>query len=185
MSSLSVTDDVVSYDTPEGGKAARRRRAMYATFITVVSAVVGASAVEAATSLRLFGIDTESAHATANGVQLDVDFPRVTRPQINTPMHITVHRPGGFADAVTVEVSSSYLALYVTDDITPQPSSETTDGEMSSMTFDPPVGDTLEIDLDVAAKPRGWFADNVGTVAVMNQNGDPDVSVNIDTGVRP
>jgi hypothetical protein len=154
-------------------------------FTAVVALIVGGAVVEAASGLPVYGISTRVARASADGVDLEVRYPRLTRGQLDSPVHVNVRRSGGFDGPVTIAISSSYLALFITNDVTPQPSSESDSGEVVSMTFDPPDGDALSVDLDLAARPAGWFEGRAGTVSIVGQGTSSDAIVSIHTNVRP
>ena len=185
MSVPWVTDQAIRYDTSEGLGKSRRRGALYIAFVVIVAAVIGSAIVEAGTAVPWYGISTRTARASAEGVELEVRYPRVTRGGLDSAMHVNVRRRRGFDGPVTIEISLSYLALFLTNDVTPQPSSESNSGETLLMTFDPPRGDTFSADVDLSARPAGWFESRGGTVSFAAERGGSDVVVNIQTDVRP
>ena len=180
MSVPTVIDQAVRYDTSEGLGKSRRRGALYIAFVVIVAAVIGSTIVEAGTGIPLYGISTRTARASAAGVELKVRYPRVTRGGLDSAMHVTVRRPRGFDGPVTLEIS-----LFVTNDVTPQPSSESNSGHTLLMTFDPTGGDTFSADFDLSARPAGWFESRAGTVSFAADRSGSDVVVSIQTDVRP
>jgi len=185
MPSPDVLDNPVVYDdSDEGRKHWRRRRAMYTLFSVVVTALVAAAVVEGLTSAPIYGVDTRTVKSQAGDLELTASYPKVTRGGLLTSLKLEVRRTGGFDSSVTIEVSSAFFDPFTTDDVNPLPSSETSAGDNLSMTFDQPIGDTLSVDFDLTARPRGAFQTASGVASVMDEQGNPAVSVHIETTVR-
>jgi hypothetical protein len=176
----------VRYDWSEGEQLSRKRRVLYTVFTVFVTAVVALAFVEAVTHTPAFGEDRAMARASGAGVDLEVTYPRVSRGQLLAPVEITLHMPAGGSDPVTISITSAWTELFVTDDLSPQPTAETTTGDATLMTFMPPGGgQDLQIELEQETRPSAWFRHRSGTVAVLDASGQPVVSVKLRTDVRP
>src|SRR3954464_7805536 len=185
MMAPSVLDQPVRYDAAGGSKHVHRRHALYVVFTAIVSMIVLAAVVEAISSVPLYGVDTETVASTNGNITLEVTYPHVTRGGLQTALRLDITRAGGFDEPVTVYLSSAYLDLFPTDDLSPMPSSETTAAEFLAMPFDPPVGDELQLAFDLVAHPRGMFDGASATASVVDQEGNPSVVVRFSTKVRP
>lgn len=173
------------YDEPDSARSRRGRNALYIVFTVVVTAVVALALVEAIVGFPGFGIDTNTATASARGTTLRVRYAEVTRGQLASPFHVTVEHEGGFDGPVSLAVSSEYLDLFLTNDLSPAPTSETAEPDALLMTFDaPPHGDTLSVRWDLVAKPAAEFTTRTGTAAVLDDAGGTIVSVDFTTRVR-
>jgi hypothetical protein len=97
-----------------------------------------------------------------------------------------VTRTGGFAEPVHVLIEARYLALF--EEVSPQPepaaSRTSLDGTKVEMTFDPPAGDTLHVDLSRRAHPSARFRQRA-EVQVTDEAGRELVSVRFSTFVIP
>jgi hypothetical protein len=180
-----VFDEAVRYDSAEGEQPERKRRVLYNVAAFVLIGIVVAALLEGVLHFPLFGVDDRTATASSNTTELRVRYPRVARGQLDTELQITVQRAGGFAQPITDEISADYLGLFTNQRPSPQPDSQTHNDDVVVSVFDPPDGDTLEIEWDLAARPRAWFISVVGTATVLDDNGQPDVSVSFTTDVRP
>jgi hypothetical protein len=183
----SVLDQPVHFvEDDDGPRLLRRRRITTRTFTVVVSLVVAFAVVELFVDIPGLGIDTATTSVTRGGDTVLVRFARVTRPQLVTPLDVTIERKAGFDGPVSVAMSSDYLDLFISNDLSPAPSSETSTGSEDVMTFDPPPsGDVLVISWDIVAKPIGWFSSRTGTVSLLSAGGRPAVTASFRTSVRP
>ncbi len=100
------------------------------------------------------------------------------------PWRLRIVHPGGFGrGAVTVAVNADYFSDYESQRFFPEPSTETRDGRLIYLSFDPPPGDTLTIDYDAYIQPtsqRGGQA----TVTVLT-DGHPRVTLHATTHLLP
>jgi hypothetical protein len=158
---------------------------MYDVTAFVLIGIVVAALLEGIINFPLFGVDDRVARASSDTTEMEVRYPRVARGQLDTELQIKVHRAGGFAQPVTIAIDADYLGLFTNQRPSPQPASQTHDADVVVSTFDPPQGDTLEIEWDLAARPRAWFISVEATATVMDDSGQPDVSVSFTTDVRP
>jgi hypothetical protein len=120
------------------------RRALVAALLVLV----------AAAAAGLLGVRT--GHTTArgpDGLEIRLDYARVTRPGLSSPWTVTVERPGGFDAPIHVATTASYLRAFDNNAITPEPDSQTSRGDEVVWTFDPPPGDTLRVTFDASLDP--------------------------------
>ena len=185
VSGASVLDQPVRYDRDRGARHRRRRRALYVAFTILVTGIVGLAVVEAAVGAHVYGIDTDTARASGNGTDVSVRFARVTRAQLSVSLQVTIHRTGGFEEAVTISISSAYLELFDANRMTPEPSTESNTESEVLMTFEPPPGEVFTVDWQMAARPIGWFVNRAGVISVVDKNQNPLVTARFHTDVRP
>ena len=167
------------------GRVASKRRAMYTTFTVVVSLVVAVVVAEAIASFPAFGLDAHTKQSEASGTQLSVHYATATRGQLATPFTVTVEGQAT-ADDVVLSVSSSYLEVFKSTNISPEPSSETSNDTDVFMTFDPPpTGQALVVQWELEPIPVGWFTSKGADISVLDPSGQPIVTVHVRTDVRP
>jgi hypothetical protein len=184
--STSTTEQAVRYDTSDGDQFSSKRRVMYTVFTVFVTAVVALAVLEAAVRTPAFGEDRSTARASGSGADLEVRYPSVSRGQLLAPLEITVHMPPGSSDPITISITSDWTELFLTDDVSPEPTAETTTDTANLMTFSPPSeGQDLQIEIEQETRPSAWFRRRSGTVAVLDASGRPMVSVTVRTDVRP
>lgn len=152
---------------------------------TVLCLIVASALVDSTNDVPLYGVDHNTVRASANGTDISVKYPRVIRAQLDSPLTISIHRAGGFSGDVKVSISAGLLGLFVNQDVSPLPSSQSQDAHDIVSTFDAPPGDQLDIEWDMAARPRPWFTGVKSVVAVLDDRGQPIVSVEFRTDVRP
>jgi hypothetical protein len=183
----SVLDQPVHVeDDDDGPRTLRGRRRTTLIFTVVVSLIVALALVEALLDLPGYGVDGATTSASRGEDVVTVRYARVTRGQLVSPLEVRVQRAGGFQAPVTVTISSAYFNLFITNDVSPQPTSETSTESSDILTFDPPpTGEVLDITWDIVAKPSGWFESRTGRVTVLGEDGRPTASASFHTKVRP
>ena len=146
----SSTTSGVGPDPGIGARAAWARRGFIAFLAIVV--LVGL--------LDLLGVKSRTVDASSpdGAITLDVHYAQIARAGLDVPFRITVERPGGFDQDMTVAVSSD-----VPRPLRPQssldPDASVGDGNRRHVIwqFDPPPGDTLEISVDMQVQGgRHW-----------------------------
>jgi len=157
---------------------------LYVVFTIVVAGIVALAVLEAATDRPIYGVDTGTTDASGGDIELQVEFPKVTRAQLSSPLKVTI-RSARFGDSVTVTVSSDYLELFSVDEVSPQPTSATRTDSFVQFTFDAPQADVLTIEWDLAARPIGFFASDPGRVTVLDSQQQPVVTAAFRTLMRP
>ena len=167
-----------------GDDRSGQRRALYVAFTVVVVVIVGLGLVEGLIGLPVFGVTSRTAATSAGGTELSVEYQRVTRGQLDSPISIEITRQDGFDGPVAVVLSAAYFDLFSVEAIRPDPASETSDGETWTLMFDQPEGVTLTVDLELVARPVGWFDHATGSVLI--DTGDATApEVTFVTDVRP
>jgi hypothetical protein len=129
------------------------------------------------------GMKSQTASASGGGYRLQLQYARIARPGMDVPWQLTITRPGGFTGPVTVEVTSSYMDIFESQGISPEPSQETQDAQWWRMTFDPPPGNTLVVSFDIYVQPFSQ-AGRSGTARVL-EDGKPAASVDFKTTLVP
>ena len=171
-------------DEPDAG-ALRRRKLGYTLTAVALTTIVGAAVVDAATPVGIYGVQTRTTAATSpDGVRLEVRYGAVSRPALATPFDIEVTSPGGFDEPITLAVRSEYLAMWDENGLDPSPSEESSDGESTLWTFDPPDGDVLAVSFDARIEPAAQNGE-AGSVALLDEHGVPLVTVEFRTRVLP
>ena len=126
---------------------------------------VGLAALGLVVGLALTGLlgvrSATVVERTADGYELRVRHPQVTRAGVAVPFHVTVVHRGGFEGPVTLSVSAALFERFDFQNFYPNPSSETATGDRLVYEFDPPPGDTFRLSLDARTAP-----DQNGSTAV-------------------
>ncbi len=126
----------------------RRARLIRRAAVTVLFLFVGAGVA------GVFGVRSGNVTATGGGYELTVQYPKITRPGLQSPWAFTVTRDGGFGDGpVTIATTHSWLDLFDENGRNPAPTAEYVDGEMLVWEFDPPEGETLTFTFDARLSP--------------------------------
>jgi hypothetical protein len=118
--------------------------------------------------LGVFGYRSRTVAAQRGDFTLTVTYAQFTRRGVTAPVQIEIDATNGFSDDVTVAIDSSYLNRLDVHNVTPQPDSETTNGDTVFWTFTKPDGNSLSIDVDAqieAGASPGWI-DGTTVVAV-------------------
>jgi len=101
----------------------------------------------------LLGIRSATVSAQADGYELRVTHPQVTRAGIAIPFHVRVTRPGGFDGPLMLAISEGLLERFDFQNFYPNPSAETASPDYVYYEFDPPPGDVFELNLDARTAP--------------------------------
>jgi hypothetical protein len=102
------------------------------------------------------GVRVESSTASGNGLAINVSYARVTRGGLASPFAITVIAEEGSAlpAALTVGVTSDYLALFDDNGMEPTPSRSYNTPQTTWWTFEVEDGEhVLVIELDARLEP--------------------------------
>ena len=163
-------------DEHAGSRAVWLRRAFLSLLaLIVVAGLLGFLGVRSQTS---------TAQSRSGDVSLDVHYAQVARAGLDVPFEITVHRPGGFDDDVTLAVSSSYLELFNRNSIDPEPSSSTSTSDAVIWRFDRPPGDTLAVSVDMQVQYGRHFGRN-GFVSVLDRDRNAIARTTFKTWLSP
>ena len=131
----------------DAGKVRRRRNLRRLVFcLLTVFLVLGVAGV--------LGPRTAETSASAEGWEVSVTYPRITRPGLSARVTIEIRRPGGFDLPVVVAVESSYFDAFDESSVEPEPVEATADASRSIWTFASPTsGDTLVVDVSGRLEP--------------------------------
>lgn len=134
--------------------------------------------------LGAFGTRTTERSATQDGWTVGVRYASVARAGLDVPVTITAHRGCGFDEDVVVAVTSDYLRFLDQQSTGPEPAEQTRDASSTYLTFTPPDGDTLTVDIEAYVRAL-HRTDAAGTVAVVTADGNLVAPVNIRTRLIP
>jgi hypothetical protein len=133
--------------------------------------------------LGYLGPSYTAVSATRSGVTMTVGYPKITRPGLATRWWLDVHRPDGFDGKIEVTMTTSYLEQMDHNAFFPEPASEVSRGDLVVLTFDPPSGDTLHVELDARTTPTWTFIRRATTS--VSGSGIPELSVSYRTVSLP
>ncbi|MGP7961531.1 hypothetical protein ACTVCO_12095 [Sanguibacter sp. A247] len=134
--------------------------------------------------LGVFGTRTTVRSVTQDGWTTTVRYAEAARAGLDVPVTITVTREGGFDADVVIAISSDYLRILDQQSTGPEPAEQSRDDTWTYLTFTPPDGDTLKVDIEAyvrALRHEGA----VGQVAVIDSAGTLVAPVDIRTRIVP
>lgn len=175
---------VVDGVDPDGERVRRARRVLYLTVTAILTLLMALAVTDAAGVTTAYGVNSSRAKASGGGIELEVYYGKVSRPALATPFEISVRKPGGFSEPITVSLLADYFSMWDENGLDPSPTAETTDGDRMVWTFDPPPGDELTISYDARIEPAAQSGKK-GAVAVLDGAGAELVSVSFKTAIRP
>ena len=181
------TTAVVHPNTSEGRVRLRHRRWFSWVTSLLLVAVIGSAAADGLDLVDAWGVDDATvSEAGRDGDVLTVRYPSVTRGALASPFEIVVERPGGFATDVELAIDAGYLALWDVNGVFPAPSSErSAAGGQVIWTFDPPDGDVLRVLYEARIEPAVQLETRRGSISLLDEAGQPAITVRFSTGVRP
>jgi hypothetical protein len=179
-----VPDRPASSTLPDGRSTLSKRHTGYVLTTAFLTGVMLLAAIDALPSAAIFGVDSTTVRAEADGVALSVTHGVVTRPALATPFDIEVHQAGGFDGPVRVAVDQEYLRMWDENGLVPAPSAETVMGPWVVWEFDPPIGDTLLVSYDARIEPAAQEGRS-GSVAILDEGDGVVVQVDFTTRVLP
>lgn len=158
----------------------RWERRFHAASIGVVAAIVLAAAV------GMLGVRTGTVVFSGERYVLEVEHTEIGRPGLATPWSAEVSTSDGSAlpGMVTVGLTTSYLAMFDLNGLSPTPSSSFSTEQWTWWEFEVPPGQSsLHIELDVRMEPAVQWA-RAGSAALQIAN-DRQASVDFTTWVMP
>lgn len=140
---MTTTYEDVPEDTTTGTARWTTRVVLIALFLFVVAGAAG-----------LLGVRNLTATAEDGGFTLSVNYPRLARAGLDTPLSITVSNPDGVGEEVVVGISQEYLEIFETQGIFPEPTDSSTDGTYLYLTIAAePGATTVRLDFDIYVQP--------------------------------
>ncbi|WP_370617444.1 hypothetical protein [Mumia sp. Pv 4-285] len=134
-------------DVPEGSTTGTARWTTRVTLAALLLFVV-------AGAVGLLGVRNLTATDEGGGFTLSVDYPRVARAGLDTPLSITVSNPDGVGEEVVVGISQNYMEIFEHQGIFPDPTDTSTDGEYLYLTVAAEPGATeVTVLFDVYVQP--------------------------------
>jgi hypothetical protein len=134
-------------------------------------------------ALGYLGSRTSVAVADANGYELRVTYPAVTRPGLPVRWEIEVDHAGGFSDPIRIAFSFAYIHLFDISNTEPDATSATATGVDLVYVFDPPPGSTFRVSMDGNAEPSEHAPFTTTTSVLVGDS--PVVSVDYRTVMVP
>jgi hypothetical protein len=133
--------------------------------------------------LGFFGVKTAHAQATAsNGVHVELTYPHIARPALAISFAVHITNLERVDSDVVVRIRSSYLAMFDANGMSPQPVSDTDDGEWTTWVFDRPPSGVLDVSLDTRVEPGvQWGRDG----AVVVRTDDSQTRIDFRTWIAP
>ena len=168
-------DTVTVAPDPNSGRiGAGFRRALLTLLVLLVVAA----------ALGLFGVRSSVVSARGPGVTLSVRYPHIARAGLGVPFEITVVKPAGFDGDVVLALSRQYLDLFDRNAVTPQPSSENSNGSTVVWRFDQPEGTKFVVSLDMSVQSgRHWGRS--GSVTLLDESHHHTARVTFTTWLAP
>lgn len=158
----------------------RWERRFHAVSIALVALIVLAAA------LGLLGVRTGTVASSGDGFVLEVMHTEMTRAGLATPWSAEVSTVDGSAlpEMVTVGMTTSYLASFDLNGLSPTPSSSFSTEEWTWWEFEVPPGESsLHVELDVRLEPAVQWARSGS--AALEIDGQRPASVDFTTWVMP
>jgi hypothetical protein len=105
----------------------------------------------------------ETETQTVPGETVSLLYPEVTRPGLASRWVLFVHRAGGFSGAIDVATTARWFQGFDYNNTFPDAASQVSRGDTVVFRFDPPPGDTLRIEIDMATTPTWTFVRHATT----------------------
>jgi hypothetical protein len=131
----------------------------------------------------VFGVHSRTVTTHANGYTLEVLYPQTARAGLDVPWRVTVHKPGGFDQGITIAVSTDYFRMFETQGFYPDADSSTNDGKFVYFNFNQPPGEEFVMDYDAYIQPSAQIG-KTATVRLI-VGGTIEASTSIRTWLVP
>jgi hypothetical protein len=132
----------------------------------------------------LLGVWTSTVSAEARGYILTVEYAAVTRPGLAASWVVEVHHGGGFDGPVTLATDADYFDRFDVNQLSPEPASTSTRGDLDLLTFEDIEGDRLRVRFDGRVAPAFALALARGSTSV-EIDGEQVVRVEYTTVAMP
>jgi len=135
---------------------------------------------------NVFGVRSATASASGGGYELEVQYPRVTRPGLASPLTFTIRRTDGgpLPGELSLETTTGYLAMFDYNELYPEPTEIRADGGHVLWVLQPQQDATeMRIALDARIQPSSqWGRDGETTLYAQD---DAVTTVGYHTWVLP
>lgn len=139
--------------------------------------------VVVAGAFGVFGVHSRTVTRHDNGYTLEVLYPQTARAGLDVPWRVTVHKPGGFDQAITIAVSTDYFRMFETQGFYPDADSSTNDGHFVYFNFDKPNGAEFVMDYDAYIQPSAQIGKHATVKLIVG--GKLEASASIHTWLVP
>ncbi|MGH8894057.1 MAG: hypothetical protein ACRDWY_12255 [Actinomycetes bacterium] len=151
-----------------------RRGGLVALLVIVLAGLTGVLGVRSATTTSQAGPYT-----------LSVRHAQVVRAGIAAPFHVRVESEDGFTGPVRLAVSAELFERFDFQNFYPNPSLETSTDEFVYYEFDPPPGNTFQLNLDARTAPDQNGSTAVYRVRLLDSSDRQLVTVSFRMWVAP
>jgi hypothetical protein len=131
------------------------------------------------------GVRAGTVSASANGYELLVKHPWITRGGEDADWSLEVTRRGGFDRPVTIAYTREYLDFFQVDNVFPEPASQVSSPPYLYFTFAVPPGEDLDIAFPAQAIPSVTDAGRHGAEVIVLVDGRPMVRASYNTWLVP
>lgn len=137
-------------------------------------------------AVGLLGTRTDTRTASADGYELTVTYPSISRSGHAVKVEVEVRKAGGFdtSEPIRMRLLSRYFDLFDENGFTPQPEAETTDGPWTYDDFVPPRGEVFTVSVDTRIEPARNRGER-GEVSLVDADGEPFLTVSFRTRLMP
>ncbi len=168
---IDTAGSVTAVEGRHPGRLARRL--VLALLVVVVLLAAGG----------LTGVRTSSVSASKDGYTITVTYALIARAGLDVPWRVTVERPGGFDEDITIGVTARYFDIFETQGFHPNPDMETGDGDLVYLTFTAPAGPIFSTDFDAYIQPSSQLSERADVVLLVDDR--PLLSVSYTTWLVP
>jgi hypothetical protein len=131
------------------------------------------------------GVRAGTVSASANGYELLVKHPWITRGGEDADWSLEVTRRGGFDRPVTIAYTREYLDFFQVENVFPEPASQVSSPPYLYFTFAVPPGEDLDIAFPAQAIPSVTDAGRHGAEVIVLVDGRPMVRASYNTWLVP
>jgi hypothetical protein len=118
-----------------------------------IGALVLLLTLVAAGATGLLGVRGDTVSVAANGYELSIEHPWITRGGMDADWSLQVRRRGGFSRPITIAYTRDYLDLFQVDDVFPQPIAQISSPPYLYLVFATPPSDILDVAFPAHAVP--------------------------------
>lgn len=115
-----------------------RRIALAALTLIIVSAGVG-----------FLGVKSGTVTASGDGYEMELEYATIARAGLDVPFDVTLTHAGGFDSDIVLALTADYFDIFEHQGVSPEPDSESSEGQMVYLTFPAPRGDEFRMGYDI------------------------------------